>query len=225
MCGDWEAAQDILGEAVCASQVRGELQVRRWACRALAELDILQGQPGVARGRLASVPDRDGLKEFDVTALLPTLAWAQREEGDAAQAAQTVEQALVRMRAEDLQLMLVDDLRVQALILSRQGQLADAERAVQEGLRLACAMPSPYMEARLLHEDGVLQVQAGPACAGAGAAGHGAADLETAGRTEGHRAHGATTGDAWLTRADPAVPDSPCGVACVAIVRSSRVRL
>jgi hypothetical protein len=51
---------------------------------------------------------------------------------------------------EDLRLVLVDALRVQALIHNQLGRPGAAERAVQEALELARTMPYPYAEAGLL---------------------------------------------------------------------------
>jgi hypothetical protein len=65
-----------------------------------------------------------------------------------------------------MRLVLVEALRVQALIALRQGHWAEAAHIVEEGLALARAMPYPYAEARLLSFDGrrlAAQGEAGPA--------------------------------------------------------------
>ena len=77
----------------------------------------------------------------------------------ASPAANTVEQVLARARPEDMRLVLVEALRVQALVAVRRGQRDSATRSVEEGLELARHMPYPYAEARLLHVYGRLHVQ------------------------------------------------------------------
>jgi tetratricopeptide (TPR) repeat protein len=154
--GQWHDAAKHLEEA---GAVVGELQVRRRAAGALAELDVLEGRPDVAVARLTLLLDRPGLEEFDVTSFLPTLAWAYLELGESAQAEQTIEQALRRARVEQLRLFLVDALRVQAMLACRQERWTQAVDALEEGLALARAMPYPYAEARLLHVYGVVRAQ------------------------------------------------------------------
>jgi tetratricopeptide (TPR) repeat protein/transcriptional regulator with XRE-family HTH domain len=148
--GQWEEADRHL-EAAAGCAMRGsDMQGLRHTARALAELAVLEGQPDAAVARLVPLLDRPGLEEFDVTYFLPVLAWAYLELGDLAQAEQVIGQALRRARAEQLGLMLVDALRVQALVAARQGRPAEATQALDEGMALARAMPYPYAEARQL---------------------------------------------------------------------------
>ena len=128
-----------------------DLHVLRPAYRLLAECDILEGQPETARARLLPLLDRPGLEEWDVTALLPTLAWAHLDLGDPVQAEDTLALAFRRARAGNHRLALAEALRVQALLALRQERWVEAERALDEGLALAEQMPYPYAEGRLLH--------------------------------------------------------------------------
>lgn len=152
--GAWEAAAVEGNEALALGERSGDLQAVRWVAPSMAELDVRAGRPEAAVARLTPLLDRPGLEECDVTSLLPVLAWAQLEMGQAEQAATTVEQALTRTRREDLRLVLVETLWVQARISMHQERLADAARHVQEGLALARDIPYPYGEARLLRVDG-----------------------------------------------------------------------
>jgi hypothetical protein len=72
-----------------------------------------------------------------------------------------VEQALGRARREEMRLVLVEALRVQALIALRQEQWAEAACSLEEGVALARRMPYPYAEARLLHVGGQLHAALG----------------------------------------------------------------
>jgi tetratricopeptide (TPR) repeat protein len=159
--GDWADATAALQEALTLAERSADLQARRRASTVMAELDVLEGRPEAAGARLGPLLDREGLQECDVTALLPVLAWAQLEQDQAEQAAAVVGQALVRARREDMRLVLVEALRVQALIALRHERWEEATRSLEEGLALARGMPYPYAEARLLQLYGYLRVQKG----------------------------------------------------------------
>ncbi len=134
----------------------GDLQALRGAASVVAELEVLEGRPEAAVSRLARHLDRAGLQEYDVTALLPVLAWAQLEQGQLDQAAVTVGQAIARARPENARIVLVDALRVQGLVAIHQQRWAAAEGNLEEGVALARSLPYPYAEARLLHAYGQL---------------------------------------------------------------------
>jgi transposase len=159
--GAWAEATAWAQEALALAERSGDLQALRWAASLMAELEVLQGRPEAASAHLVPLLDRPGLEECDVTALLPVLAWAYLEQGRVEQAADVVGQALARARREDMRLVLVEALRVQALIALRHGQWDEATRSLEEGIALARSMPYPYAEARLLHVYGRLQAQKG----------------------------------------------------------------
>jgi tetratricopeptide (TPR) repeat protein len=156
-------------EAAIAHAVQGgDLHAQRLASGTLAEVEIRQGRAEAARTRLLPLLDRPGLQEIYVMLMLPALAWAHLEIGEVAEAERTIEQALRRAQAQDLRLVLVEALRIQALVLIRRGMLQDAERILHEGVSLAREMPNPYAEARLLQVYGALLARRGeaePACA------------------------------------------------------------
>jgi tetratricopeptide (TPR) repeat protein len=98
--------------------------------------------------------------ETDV-AVLALLAWAHLELGELAEAEQVGAEAIARMRADNDRLDLVDALRVQAMVATRQERWPEAEQALEEGLTLARSMPCPYAEGRLLHVCGEMHAQKG----------------------------------------------------------------
>jgi tetratricopeptide (TPR) repeat protein len=157
--GSWAAATVALQEAIALADEIGDLQALRWATGVVAELDVLEGRPEAARARLVPLLDRPGLEECDVTMLLPVLAWAHLELGQVDQATDALRQALARARREEMRLVLVEALRVQALVALRQGREPDAALSLEEGLALARGMRYPYAEARLLHVYGHLHTQ------------------------------------------------------------------
>jgi len=150
-----------LQEAGTLAERGGDLQALRMASGVMAEIEILEGHAEAATTRLVPLLDRPGREECDVTMVLPVLAWAQLELGQLDQATDAVEQALKRARPEEMRLVLVEALRVKALIALRRGEWDEAARSLEEGLALARAMPYPYAEARLLQVDGALHAQQG----------------------------------------------------------------
>jgi tetratricopeptide (TPR) repeat protein len=161
--GDRAASLTAVGEALARAETTEDLQTMRWAARIMAELEVQEGCPQAAVVRLEPLLDRPGRAEYDATALLPVLAWAYLEEGRLGEAIATVEQALDRTRREGMRLVLVEALRVQALVEVRQSRWAEAEQALVEGLTLARAMPQPHAEARLLSLEGEMHAQKGEA--------------------------------------------------------------
>jgi tetratricopeptide (TPR) repeat protein/transcriptional regulator with XRE-family HTH domain len=161
LTGRWAEAMHDLHEITAISERSGDLQMLRVGQGTLAEIEIREGQPAAAVARLQPLLDRPGLEEEDVTALLPLLAWAHIEMGEATEATAWAERAIVRARTEGSPWMLVDALRVQVLIALRQGRWAEAAPLIEEGISLARAMPYPYAEGRLLHLAGLLHSQRG----------------------------------------------------------------
>jgi tetratricopeptide (TPR) repeat protein len=161
LTGRWEEATYDLHVITAISERSGELQMRRLRQGTLAEIEIRQGQPAAAIARLLPLLDRPGLEEEDVTALLPLLAWAHIEMGEATEATAWAERAVGRARKAGFLLRLVDALRVQGIIALRQGHWAKAAPLIEEGIALARAMPCPYAEGRLLHLAGLLHSQQG----------------------------------------------------------------
>jgi tetratricopeptide (TPR) repeat protein len=161
--GAWEEAAQYLEDFRLAAEQSGDLQALRDVQNALATRDLLAGQPAAARARLLPLLDRPGLEELYVTRLLPTLAWAYLDLGEVAQAADVAVQAVRRARAQRYQFVLVEALRVHALVASAQEHWKEAERSLEEGLVLAQSMPYPYMEGRLLHVYGEMHAQKGEA--------------------------------------------------------------
>jgi len=96
--GAWAEAAVSLGEALALAERNDDLQGRRWAAGAMAELDILEGRAAAATARLAPLLDRPSLEECDATTLLPVLAWAYLEQGQVDEAAVVVGRALTRAR-------------------------------------------------------------------------------------------------------------------------------
>jgi tetratricopeptide (TPR) repeat protein len=166
--GECEEAARYLEECSAIARHFDNLTQERVVQSYLAECDLLEGRPEMARARLVPLIDREeGVQEREVTSyVLPVLAWAHLELGDIEQAAETIEAALRRQRAASYRLPLVGALRVRALVALRQGDVLSAEQALGEGLALAQAIPYPHGEGRLLEVFGRLHLQRGEPAAG-----------------------------------------------------------
>jgi hypothetical protein len=88
-----------------------------------------------------------GHEATNVPLLTATLAWAYLELGAPGQAENHVEQAAGRARAANYRRLLVEALRVQALVRPRQGRWAEAEDALEEGNPWLepCPTPTPKL--------------------------------------------------------------------------------
>jgi tetratricopeptide (TPR) repeat protein len=159
--GNWEATSRYCEESIAILERREDFQGLRWASTFQAWCELLQGRADAARARLAPLRDRPGLEERDATYLLPFLAWAHLELGEVAEAEEVVGQAIRRARAEPNQLALVEALRVQAMVATRQEEWEQAEHSLDEGLAVARSLPYPYAEARLLHVYGAMHTRKG----------------------------------------------------------------
>ena len=154
--GDGMAAVAAARQAYGLAETSGDLQALRWAAAVLAELDLAEGRPEAAVVRLEPLCDQPGREDYDVAALLPALACAYLELDRLEEASATVDQALGRARPEDMQLVLVDALRVQAMVALRQNRWVEAAASLAEGIDLARRMPYPYAEVRLLRVEATL---------------------------------------------------------------------
>ena len=129
---------------------------------ALAERNLLMNHADAARARLAAFLDQPALAEHPrmVTAraiALPTLAWAEAELGRDAEASARLEPAIVMAP----RLRLVEALRVQGLLATRQQRWEDARAALDEGITMSREMPYPYAEAKALYVYGQLHTAKG----------------------------------------------------------------
>ena len=149
------------GRPGAVSESYGALFAVRCAQSVRAEWDLLQGQPAAARARLTPQLRGPTLEEWGLNLVAPIPAWAHLEAGYVAEATAVLAQAMATAQSRADRLTLVDLLRVQAMVATRQRCWAEAEQALEEGLSLACSMPHPYSEARLLHIYGEMHVHKG----------------------------------------------------------------
>jgi transcriptional regulator with XRE-family HTH domain/tetratricopeptide (TPR) repeat protein len=159
--GQYAAAAQHLAEASGLAIQSRELQARRLIQRALAEQDLLEGRPDAARARLLPLLDQNGHEESNATLLLPFLAWAESDLGDSRAAVHLLEQGVARATREQNRLALVDVLRIQGLVASRQGNWQQATQALADALALSRSMPYPYAEGKALYVLGQMHAHHG----------------------------------------------------------------
>ena len=159
--GREEEAAHYLKEALTLAQRNHDLQALCWVQGALAEWDLLSGRPEAARGRLAPLLDAPGLMVSYSREALALLPWAYLGLGEADQAQALLAQVLSTARQARMGPTLVQALRVQALVLSKQERWEEAEQALQEALTLCRGMAAPYAEARTLYTAGLVSHRKG----------------------------------------------------------------
>ncbi len=87
---------------------------------------------------------------------LSLLAWAYLELGEVDQAQALLAQVLRTARQARMVPALVQALRVQALVLSKEERWEEAEHALEEALTLCRGMAAPYAEAKTLYAAGLV---------------------------------------------------------------------
>jgi tetratricopeptide (TPR) repeat protein len=152
-------ATHYLEEALTLAQRNHDLQALCWVKAALAEWDLLTGRPEAARGRLAPLLEAPGLMVSYSREALALLAWAYLEVGEVDQAQALLGQVLRTARQAQMRPTLVQALRVQALVLSKQERWQEAELALEEALTLCRGMATPYAEAKTLATAGLVAQQ------------------------------------------------------------------
>jgi tetratricopeptide (TPR) repeat protein len=154
---DEEAAVTYFQEALAIAQPFGDPHTSRRVQAALAECDLLDGLSEQAFQRLVPLLDRPGEQEIQVTVLLPILAWAHLGVGDIQPAMDVIRTAITRARVQNLQVPLVDALRVQAMVLASQQIWPAAIDALDKALELSRGMPCPYAEAKTQYTYGQIE--------------------------------------------------------------------
>jgi tetratricopeptide (TPR) repeat protein len=153
--GDVEAAVQCANAAAPLTKKAGTLAWRWSAIRLLAELDLHQGNPAASLDRLRSV-DRADLIVVDLNELDVLMIWSHLALGSVEAAEELVLSALTRLREQHDHLNLVDAVRAEAAVHTRQRRWHAAETAVEESLALARQMGYPYAEAKALSGAGDL---------------------------------------------------------------------
>jgi tetratricopeptide (TPR) repeat protein len=160
--GDVEEGVRYLEEAISHYKGSGLPFIVHRAQRDLAEVELIQGQAVQAQVRLQPIIQTPGYELYnDITPMLPMLAWACLERGDAGQAEALLDQAAPQAQAQHHALALLDILRVRGLLYTRLERFAWAQAALDDALARARSMPHPYAEAKLVYTYGRLEAARG----------------------------------------------------------------
>jgi len=159
--GDWDRAERYLERGSAVAAPIGDIEAARRAQTWLAERDLYEGRPAAARDRLTPLLDREGLRELDVTTLLPLLARARLGLGDVDGAVEMATESVSRARAMGHRIALADALWARGMVAARQEQWDEAAQALEEGLDLTHAISYPYAEARTLETYGAMRLAQG----------------------------------------------------------------
>lgn len=154
--GREEEAAHYLTQALRLAQKNHDLQALCCLQGPLAEWDLLSGRPEAARGRLAPLLDAPGLMVSYSRESLSLLPWAYMELGEADKAEELLAQVLSTTRQAQMNPALVQALRVQALVLSKQERWEEADHGLEEALTLCRSMATPYAEAKTLYVAGLV---------------------------------------------------------------------
>jgi len=157
--GREEEAAHYLTQALTLAERNHDMQALCWVQGPLAEWDLLAGRPEAARVRLAPLLDAPGLMVSYSREALSLLAWAYLELGEVDQAQALLAQVLSTARQARMGPTLVQALRVQALVLSKEERWEEAEPALGEALTLCRGMAVPYAEAKTLYVAGLVSHQ------------------------------------------------------------------
>jgi tetratricopeptide (TPR) repeat protein len=144
-----EAHADARLEAILEAGPR-DYEAEIWPRWALAERALVQGRPEEAARYAQPLLDRFDGQTVALDVLRAVVAWAALEAGDLERAGRLVEHAVSRARATHFDLVLLDALRVQALVAVRRARWDEAVAALDEALARARPMPYPYAEAKAL---------------------------------------------------------------------------
>jgi tetratricopeptide (TPR) repeat protein len=146
----WDDRADVcFRDGLASAEASGDIQGLRFAHHALAERELLEGQPERAWARLEQLLDRAGLEEEHVTLwIMPLVAWAELERDGPDKAAHTVREALERALRTEAYLALPDLHRIQAMVLLRQRRTGQAVTELEQAITAAKRIPYPYAEAK-----------------------------------------------------------------------------
>jgi tetratricopeptide (TPR) repeat protein len=155
--GQREVAFAYLGRAIPLAEEARANRVLWPVQRALAERELLLGQPDAAVARLIPIVERpEGAESLDMTPVLPVLAWAYLDLGDRERAAHWLERGTAQVEQQHHRLAQTDVLRIRALAAWRHGQQHEARRMLDDALALCRSLPYPHAEAKALYLYGLL---------------------------------------------------------------------
>jgi tetratricopeptide (TPR) repeat protein len=162
--GRWAETHALLEECLRAAGAGSDGSVLHGIRRGLAEIDLLEGRPEATILRLE--PLLHGHAEEDLNAVygLPLLAHAYLQTGNLGGARHAADTAVRLLRSSPGVASMAFQAR--ALVAVAESRWQEAEDALSEALRVAREWGSPYSEALVLLDIGLLRVRRGDPAAG-----------------------------------------------------------
>jgi tetratricopeptide (TPR) repeat protein len=154
--GREEEAIAYLTQALTLAQRNHDNQVLCAVLALLAEWDLLAGRAASAQARLLPVLETPGPLVSYSQEAFALLAWTYLELGEIEQAWIILRDVLTTARRAKMRPALVQAMRVQALLLSKEGSWEEVEQVLREALSLCHEMAASYAEAKVLYTAGVI---------------------------------------------------------------------
>jgi tetratricopeptide (TPR) repeat protein len=154
--GRWEEGTALTAEGIRLAERYQNFNRQRIGEQALAERELVEGRPQAARSRLEPLLPHARQRGNDLDHLLPPLAWAALALGEEDQAEALLAEAVARLTAQRRQALVVEALRIQALLRIRQRRWEESQAALEETLALCRTLPYPYAEAKALYVSGLV---------------------------------------------------------------------
>jgi tetratricopeptide (TPR) repeat protein/transcriptional regulator with XRE-family HTH domain len=159
--GEWEQCCESIHQGMALRERRGETATLPLFHEALAELELMRGNAGLAQSSLEAVLARGDVSERHKTSLTVLLAWAHLERGDSTVVRDLAESAADQARNHGTHLYLADALWVRGLAESRLGLAMEAGHSLEAALELARSLNYGRGEGRALCAQGLADLERG----------------------------------------------------------------
>jgi tetratricopeptide (TPR) repeat protein/transcriptional regulator with XRE-family HTH domain len=157
--GRYEEASQHLADAEDLAESSGVACIPKESGFLRAHLDLLQGRPDAAVSILrAQVKEAEPNPDLTI---LPLLAEAYVQSGNLVQAEQVVLRALHQASTAGDRRTLMGALRVHGMLLTRRAHWSEAARVLDQAVALAESMQTPWEEAQIRYEFGMMHAAFG----------------------------------------------------------------
>ena len=146
----------LLRRAITSAERSHDFQALRQAHLALADYELVHGQPAAARDRLLPLLDTPGERAILVTSFLPLLAWAYLELGDEERSTAILLECIERAADSQMRPTIAEASRVRALGAVRRQEWEVSASALEHAIATSREIRYPYLEAKALYTCGQL---------------------------------------------------------------------
>jgi tetratricopeptide (TPR) repeat protein/transcriptional regulator with XRE-family HTH domain len=154
--GDYESAASHVQQCIRKAPAIPEAMLGLYGQLLLAQLELLEGHPHAALARMDGLRDDQRFGWENIVEVLPVLAETYVALGDLARAEEVAAECVREAREMSYRLELPVALATLGMVLTRQRRWEDAARVLEEAISSAHELPYPYIEARALHQYGMM---------------------------------------------------------------------